>query len=254
VTTAKSAAEEGGRVVETAITAMDKIEQSSKQITDIIGVIDEIAFQTNLLALNAGVEAARAGDAGKGFAVVASEVRALAQRSSEAAKEIKTLIKASSEHVGAGVKYVGESGQALKRIVDQVVQINSLVTEMAQAAEQQSTGIEEVSVAVGQMDQVTQQNAAMVEESTAASRNLASETQALSNLVAFFTVGDVARPVTYAAPAAHPQTPVQTAARAPARPLPKSVRHSTNGTGRHATAAVARRPNAEAEAEDWTEF
>ena len=141
VVAAKAAAEDGGRVVETAIGAMDKIEQSSKQITDIIGVIDEIAFQTNLLALNAGVEAARAGDAGKGFAVVASEVRALAQRSSEAAKEIKTLIKTSSEHVGAGVKFVGESGQALKRIVDQVMQINSLVTEMAQAAEQQSTGI-----------------------------------------------------------------------------------------------------------------
>ena len=117
---AKTAAEDGGRVVETAIKAMGQIEQSSKQITDIIGVIDEIAFQTNLLALNAGVEAARAGDAGKGFAVVASEVRALAQRSSGAAKEIKTLIKASGEHVGAGVKFVGESGEALKRIVDQV--------------------------------------------------------------------------------------------------------------------------------------
>ena len=254
VTTAKSAAEEGGRVVETAIKAMDQIEQSSKQITDIIGVIDEIAFQTNLLALNAGVEAARAGDAGEGFAVVASEVRALAQRSSEAAKEIKTLIKASSEHVGAGVKFVGESGQALKRIVDQVVQINSLVTEMAQAAEQQSTGIEQVNVAVSQMDQVTQQNAAMVEESTAASRNLASETQALSNLVGFFTVGDVARPIAHAAPVVHPQSSVQPMAKSPARPLQKVARYSTNGTGRHAVAAVARRPSAETEAEDWTEF
>ena len=118
VTDAKTAAEDGGRVVETAIHAMDEIAASSKQITDIIGVIDEIAFQTNLLALNAGVEAARAGEAGKGFAVVASEVRALAQRSSEAAKEIKALINTSSEHVGDGVKYVGETGQALKRIVD----------------------------------------------------------------------------------------------------------------------------------------
>ena len=168
---------------------MGQIEQSSKQITDIIGVIDEIAFQTNLLALNAGVEAARAGDAGKGFAVVASEVRALAQRSSEAAREIKTLIKASSEHVGSGVKLVGESGQALRAIVAQVVEINSLVTEMAQAAQQQSTGIEEVNTAVTQMDQVTQQNAAMVEQSTAASRNLAGETTQLSELVAFFSVG-----------------------------------------------------------------
>ena len=253
VVAAKSAAEEGGRVVETAIKAMDQIEQSSKQITDIIGVIDEIAFQTNLLALNAGVEAARAGDAGKGFAVVASEVRALAQRSSEAAKEIKTLIKASSEHVGAGVKFVGESGQALKRIVDQVVQINSLVTEMAQAAEQQSTGIEQVNVAVGQMDQVTQQNAAMVEESTAASRNLASETQALSDLVSFFTVGDGVKQVSHNAPATRPHTTPQPTAK-PTRPVQTAARHPVGSAGRRATAAVARRPNAEAEAEDWTEF
>src|ERR1700750_2386422 len=154
-----------------------------------LGVIDEIPFHTTLLALNAGVEAARAGDAGKGFAVVASEVRALAQRSSEAAREIKTLIKASSEHVGAGVKLVGESGQALRKIVAQVVEINTLVTEMAQAAQQQSTGIEEVNTAVTQMDQETPQNAAMVEESTAASRNLAGETGALSQLISFFRVG-----------------------------------------------------------------
>ena len=247
-----AAAEEGGRVVETAIGAMDKIEQSSKQITDIIGVIDEIAFQTNLLALNAGVEAARAGDAGKGFAVVASEVRALAQRSSEAAKQIKTLIKTSSEHVGAGVKYVGESGQALKRIVDQVMQINSLVSEMAQAAEQQSTGIEQVNAAVSQMDQVTQQNAAMVEESTAASRNLASETQSLSNLIGFFSVGADARPIAQSAVVSRPaaQTPT-----GKARPLPKkTVRSALAGTGKHATAAVARRPSPQAETDNWTEF
>ena len=199
---ARDAAENGGRVVETAVKAMDAIAQSSKQITDIIGVIDEIAFQTNLLALNAGVEAARAGDAGKGFAVVASEVRALAQRSSEAAKQIKGLINTSSEHVGNGVKYVGETGQALRRIVDQVVQINSLVTEMAQAAEQQSTGIEEVNSAVTQMDQVTQQNAAMVEESTAAARNMAGETKGLTELVKFFSVGDT--PNAVAAPASRP--------------------------------------------------
>jgi methyl-accepting chemotaxis protein len=190
VSAAKSAAEEGGTVVETAIAVMGQIEQSSKQITDIIGVIDEIAFQTNLLALNAGVEAARAGDAGKGFAVVASEVRALAQRSSEAAKEIKTLIHASGEHVGAGVKYVGASGEALQRIADQVVKINAFVTEMSRSAEQQSTGIQQVNTAISQMDQVTQQNAAMVEESTAAVRNLATETAALLDLVSFFRIGD----------------------------------------------------------------
>jgi methyl-accepting chemotaxis protein len=250
---AKSAAEDGGRVVETAIKAMDQIEQSSKQITDIIGVIDEIAFQTNLLALNAGVEAARAGDAGKGFAVVASEVRALAQRSSEAAKEIKALIKASSEHVGAGVKFVGETGQALKRIVDRVVQINSLVTEMAQAAEQQSTGIEQVNVAVGQMDQVTQQNAAMVEQSTAATRNLAGETQSLSNLVGFFNVGDSTRPMSDNMVVARPQGS-KPAALPQKRPPQTVARQAPVSAARHGAAAVARRPSAAAEAEDWTEF
>lgn len=190
VSIAKSAAEEGGVVVESAVSAMNEISSSSKQITEIIGVIDKIAFQTNLLALNAGVEAARAGDAGKGFAVVASEVRALAQRSSEAAKEIETLIKASSGQVESGVRLVGETGQALKRIVNQVIEINSLVTEVAQAAQQQSTGIDEVNTAVGQMDQVTQQNAAMVEQATAASKSLASETEELAEIVSFFRVGD----------------------------------------------------------------
>jgi methyl-accepting chemotaxis protein len=185
---AQAAAEHGGEVVETAIAAMDAIAQSSKKITDITGVIDEIAFQTNLLALNAGVEAARAGEAGKGFAVVASEVRALAQRSGDAAKQIKTLIHTSGEHVEGGVRLVGESGKALQRIVDHVHRINALVTEMAQAAEQQSSGIQQVNSAVGQMDQVTQQNAAMVEETTAASRALVDETKELSDLVAFFTV------------------------------------------------------------------
>jgi methyl-accepting chemotaxis protein len=233
---AKTAAENGGRIVETAVKAMDSIAQSSKQITDIIGVIDEIAFQTNLLALNAGVEAARAGDAGRGFAVVASEVRALAQRSSEAAKQIKTLINTSSAQVGEGVKYVGETGEALKRIVEQVLQINSLVHEMAQAAEQQSAGIEEVNSAVAQMDQVTQQNAAMVEESTAASRNLASETQVLTQRISFFQVGGTTGAT---APQAMPR-------QAAARPLAKPVKVAAAGGGRTAKPA--------AEDDGWTEF
>jgi methyl-accepting chemotaxis protein len=233
VTTAKQVAETGGRVVDTAVSAMDAISQSSKKITDIIGVIDEIAFQTNLLALNAGVEAARAGDAGKGFAVVASEVRALAQRSSEAAKQIKTLIKTSSEQVGEGVRFVGESGQALRRIVDQVIQINALVGEMSQAAEQQSSGIEQVNAAVAQMDQVTQQNAAMVEESTAASRNLAGESTRLAELVSFFSVGSGGEQVVTKAVRAAP-------VRAPA---PKIARSAPR------RAAVAAAP-----ADDWTEF
>ena len=251
---AKSAAEDGGRVVETAIKAMGQIEQSSKQITDIIGVIDEIAFQTNLLALNAGVEAARAGDAGKGFAVVASEVRALAQRSSEAAKEIKTLIKASSEHVGAGVKFVGELGEALKRIVEQVVQINTLMNEMSQAAQQQSTGIQEVNTAVSQMDQVTQQNAAMVEESTAASRNLASETGELVRLVAFFRVGEetLAPRQTVHAPAATSRAAQRPAVKSgsfrPAAASPALV-HKGRGSG-----ALAVVPAPQGNAEDWKDF
>jgi methyl-accepting chemotaxis protein len=241
VATAKTTAEEGGRVVETAVKAMDAISQSSKQITDIIGVIDEIAFQTNLLALNAGVEAARAGEAGKGFAVVASEVRSLAQRSSEAAKQIKSLINTSSEHVADGVKYVGESGAALKRIVEQVVQINALVGEMATAAQQQATGIEEVNSAVSQMDQVTQQNAAMVEESTAASRNLASETHTLSELISFFKTSEKH------STAAVAERPV---ARASAKPVAvRPVRRVS--AGRISAAATAQKI---APHDDWTEF
>ncbi|GAA0559993.1 methyl-accepting chemotaxis protein [Rhizomicrobium electricum] len=233
VQSAQTVAEQGGRVVGSAIQAMDAIAQSSRQITDIISVIDEIAFQTNLLALNAGVEAARAGEAGKGFAVVASEVRALAQRSSGAAKEIKTLISTSGEHVGAGVKLVGESGAALRQIVEQVQQINQLVNEMALAAEQQSTGIEEVNAAVTQMDQMTQQNAAMVEQSTAASRSLAGETHTLQEMVSFFNVGKVA---------------------AAAKPVPQP--HVGAKPGRPALKAVAgsRRAAAAAPAGDWEEF
>jgi methyl-accepting chemotaxis protein len=258
---AKTVAEDGGRVVDTATKAMDLIEQSSKQITDIIGVIDEISFQTNLLALNAGVEAARAGDAGRGFAVVASEVRALAQRSSEAAKEIKSLIKTSSEHVGSGVKLVGESGQALKRIVDEVVKINALVTEMAQAAQQQSTGIEEVNAAVSQMDQVTQQNAAMVEESTAASRNLANETSELSEVVSFFDVGAAApqpkSAAAQAAPVVKPRAkpvaqPARTRASA-ASAVAARTRAPVNGK-RRPVAALAAKEEPESEEADWQEF
>lgn len=246
VTNAKGAAENGGQIVQTAISAMGEIEQSSKKITDIIGVIDEIAFQTNLLALNAGVEAARAGDAGKGFAVVASEVRALAQRSSGAAKEIKTLIKTSSEQVVTGVKLVGESGQALKRIVDEVSKINELVVEMAQAAQQQSTGIEQVNVAVTQMDQMTQQNAAMVEESTAASRALAGETSELSNLVAYFQVGD------QGATAARPRPVAQTASRPIPRPAGRPApRPARKVNGHAATALAVAEPD---EQDDWQEF
>ncbi len=186
VRSARNEAEESGKVVQGAVSAMTEIERSSDQISQIIGVIDDIAFQTNLLALNAGVEAARAGDAGKGFAVVASEVRALAQRSSAAAKEIKALISASTQHVGRGVEQVGRAGDALANIVNRVGHISTLVSNIAAAATEQSTGLAEINVGVAQLDQVTQQNAAMVEESTAASQSLSQEAAGLSELVAQF--------------------------------------------------------------------
>jgi methyl-accepting chemotaxis protein len=188
-TTAQGEAERSGDVVRRATEAMSAIEQSSTQISQIIGVIDEIAFQTNLLALNAGVEAARAGEAGKGFAVVAAEVRALAQRSAEAAKEIKTLISASGRQVGEGVELVGETGQALKRILSTVAEMNGLVSEIAASAREQATALNEVNGAINQMDQVTQQNAAMVEETTAASHSLAREAEGLQAMVSHFQVG-----------------------------------------------------------------
>jgi methyl-accepting chemotaxis protein len=186
---AKANAAQSGAVTNDAVQAMGEIEQSAGQISQIIGVIDEIAFQTNLLALNAGVEAARAGDAGRGFAVVAQEVRALAQRSAEAAKEIKTLIANSSSQVERGVKLVGETGQALNGIVAKVSEIDVLITEIAQSSQEQATGLAQVNVAVNQMDQVTQQNAAMVEEATAAAANLKSEALQLADLVGRFQTG-----------------------------------------------------------------
>ena len=190
VTAAKVDAERSGDVVRQTVGAMDGIEASSRQISNIIGVIDEIAFQTNLLALNAGVEAARAGDAGRGFAVVATEVRALAQRSADAAKEIKTLISASTQQVDQGVKLVGETGNALGRIVEQVARLNDLVGDIAASAQEQATGLHQVNAAVNQMDQVTQQNAAMVEQATAASHSLSDEAGELARLVSQFQIGD----------------------------------------------------------------
>jgi methyl-accepting chemotaxis protein len=186
---AREDAARSGEVMREAVAAMGEIEQSSGQITQIIGVIDEIAFQTNLLALNAGVEAARAGDAGRGFAVVAQEVRALAQRSAEAAKEIKTLIASSTSQVARGVQLVGDTGQALNGIVGKVSQIDTLISEIAQSSQEQATGLNQVNAAVNQMDQVTQQNAAMVEQATAAATNLRTEAGELARLVARFETG-----------------------------------------------------------------
>ena len=189
---AKAGAEESGRIVREAVDAMGGIEKSSTQITQIIGVIDEIAFQTNLLALNAGVEAARAGDAGRGFAVVASEVRALAQRSADAAKEIKGLIAASCGQVERGVDLVGRTGIALQGILVQVTEIATAVSDIAISAQEQASGLDQVNTAINQMDQVTQQNAAMVEKSTAASRVLAVQTDDLMQLIGRFRLGTTA--------------------------------------------------------------
>ncbi len=182
-------AEAGGKIVRDAIVAMDAIASSSQQISQIVSLIDGIAFQTNLLALNAGVEAARAGDAGKGFAVVANEVRALAQRSADAAKEIKDLITASSRQVTGGVQLVGQTGEALDRILGRVSEISALAADISQATETQAASIQEVNVAVTEMDRTTQQNAAMVEESTAAARSLTSEAEQLGRLVGRFQLG-----------------------------------------------------------------
>ena len=233
VASARTDADRGGEVVREAVSAMSRIESSADQIGQIIGVIDEIAFQTNLLALNAGVEAARAGDAGRGFAVVASEVRALAQRSAGAAKEIKALISASSREVGAGVALVGRTGEALDRIVGQVARVEELVREIAASAREQATGLNEVNAAVNQMDQVTQQNAAMVEQSTAASHALASECDALNQLVCGFRLG------------------ADVAAEAPARnaPAPRKIKRGPAAAPR-SNLAYAQQPATDG----WEEF
>ncbi|AYG70047.1 MULTISPECIES: methyl-accepting chemotaxis protein [unclassified Rhizobium] len=186
---ANTSAARSGKVVADAVEAMSRIEQSSNQIANIIGVIDEIAFQTNLLALNAGIEAARAGDAGKGFAVVAQEVRELAQRSANAAKEIKDLIRNSTTEVESGVKLVRDTGEVLQAIERDVATINQHMDAIATSAREQSTGLAEVNTAVNQMDQVTQQNAAMVEETNAASATLAVEAGRLKDLIAQFNLG-----------------------------------------------------------------
>ncbi|MEM9432390.1 MAG: HAMP domain-containing methyl-accepting chemotaxis protein [Pseudomonadota bacterium] len=188
VESARTEAEQSGAVVKEAVEAMGEIKESSSKITKIISVIDDIAFQTNLLALNAGVEAARAGDSGKGFAVVASEVRALAQRSSDAAKEISQLIQSSSNHVQSGTTLVGNAGQALSDIIERVNHISTLVSDISHGAQEQSVGLSEINVGVNQLDQVTQQNAAMVDESTSRGQELTQEAHLLSGLVSQFKV------------------------------------------------------------------
>ena len=209
-------ADRGGQIVAKAVGAMALIEDSSGKISDIIGVIDEIARQTNLLALNAAVEAARAGEAGRGFAVVASEVRSLAQRSSQAAKDIKDLITSSNGQVKEGVDLVNRAGAALGEIVESIKKVADIVSDIATASVEQSTGIEQINKALTQMDEVTQQNSALVEENAATAKTLETQAAAMNERVAFFRIGNEAQV----------RRPSGRAAAVPAIPIPLPVRKS----------------------------
>ncbi|MET0747220.1 MAG: methyl-accepting chemotaxis protein, partial [Rhizobium sp.] len=229
-----------GVVVRNAVDAMGRIEQASREISQIINVIDEIAFQTNLLALNAGVEAARAGEAGKGFAVVAQEVRELAQRSATAAKDIKALITKSGGEVQAGVRLVQETGEALSEIETRVLAINDHIHSIATSAREQSTGLQEVNIAINQMDQVTQQNAAMVEETSAATHKLTGEADSLVRLVSGFKVTGARNAPVVARVESH--RPVQS----PARKMMGTVARAMSGSRGGAAAQAA--------SQEWEEF
>jgi methyl-accepting chemotaxis protein len=226
----------GGETVQRTVAAMSEIESSSHEINQIISVIEGIAFQTNLLALNAGVEAARAGDAGKGFAVVATEVRALAQRSSDAAREISTRISTSTNRVSEGVLLVAETGELLTRMVDRITAINSQIGQIASAAQQQASNLAQVNVSMGDMDRVTQQNAAMVEQTTAAARSLAQESDQMAQLVSRFSAAGNVTSIT---------APPRAQARKVGRERPAAARFD----GQLALAAPADQPDA-----DWSEF
>jgi methyl-accepting chemotaxis protein len=256
---ARDTAEKGGSVVSDAVTAVTQIEASAQKISDIVGLIDEIAFQTNLLALNASVEAARAGEAGKGFAVVAQEVRALAQRSANASKDIKALITESNAQVKTGASLVNQTGSSLTDIVTAIKKVSDIVAEIAAASREQATGLDQINTAVGSMDEMTQRNAALVEETTASAQSLASQASELASLVGFFKLdGTAARPVANPAPApaaAKPAPAARTAAKPAATTAPAAKPAPAPKAAIPATAAPAKPAPAKAAADDdWQEF
>jgi methyl-accepting chemotaxis protein len=249
---ARDVADRGGKVVAKAVDAMAEIESSAGKMSDIIGVIDEIARQTNLLALNAAVEAARAGDAGRGFAVVASEVRTLAQRSSQAAKDIKGLITNSSGQVQEGVKLVNQAGAALVEIVESIKEVAGVVSEIASASIEQATGIDQVNKALNQMDEVTQQNSALVEENAATAKTLENQAQAMGERISFFRVGNSEA---HAAPAARPPAAARRPAVAlkaqPTTPSKRPAAGANRGPAGRMQSALA---TAIKDDSDWKEF
>jgi methyl-accepting chemotaxis protein len=240
---ASEVAVKGGTVVAEVVSTMASINESSKKIVDIIGVIDSIAFQTNILALNAAVEAARAGEQGRGFAVVAAEVRNLAQRSAAAAKEIKTLINDSVEKVDAGGKLVDQAGVTMADIVQSITRVTDIMSEIASASMEQTMGIEQINSAISQMDEVTQQNAALVEEAAAAAGSLQEQAATLAEVVSIFKVGHEALAKAAPRPAVRKSPPGRAVAR-PAAPAPALAK----------AAAPRRAALANGAAEDWEEF